>query len=191
VAKSPTLKVDGGAPPVDADQDPDRVDELEPGAVHVDLGGAADELEPGWSRETLRSLVAVPFLALHLLERRRGPADAWLPDDGELDVMATPLYNLVVRSVRLRPLARYGDGVAFTAATGTYVAGESRRIALWRVQHADGGEPAPDADVAHLFTRPAEQPPPSRHDEPPRPSGPPPIVVDDVRPWRPPSVPNQ
>jgi hypothetical protein len=188
VAKAPTLKVDGGAPPVDVDRDPDLVDELEPGAAHVDLG-ADLELEPGWSRETLRSLVAVPFLALHLLERRRGPADAWLPDDGELDVMATPLYNLVVRSVRLRPLARYGDGVAFAAATGTYVAGESRRIALWRVEHVGGAEPAPDADVAHLFTRAAE--PQARHEEPPRPSGPPPIVVDDVRPWRPPSVPSE
>lgn len=183
----PTLKVDGGAPPADVDLDPDHVAEPAPGAVAVDLGADA-ELEPGWSRETLRSLVAVPFLALHLLERRRGPADAWLPDDGELDVMATPLYNLVVRSVRLRPLARYGDGVAFAAATGTYVAGESRRIALWRVEYANaGGAPAPDADVAHLFTRPAE----ARHDEPPRPSGPA-VDVADVRPWRgPPTVPSE
>jgi hypothetical protein len=181
----PTLKVDGGAPPPPVDDVPDDADApLEPGAVRLDDPGDV-ELEPGWQRETIRSLVAVPFLALHLLERRRGPADAWLPDDGELDVMAVPLYNLVVRSVRLRPLAKYGDAIAFTTATGTYVAGESRRIAIWRAEYVPGEPIAPDADVSHLFTRPTEPQP--RHDAPPQPSGPP--IDVDVRPWRPPNVP--
>jgi class 3 adenylate cyclase len=142
------LDVDGGTPPATDERDDA---EREHGAGQPAPPPIAEPgLEPPppeWTRETVRTFVGLPFMVAHLYARRRGPADAWLPDDDELDLMVGPLLNMANRYAMSRSLARFGDPVAFAAAVGTYSTAESRRIALWRLEHAEGAEPGPDADL--------------------------------------------
>lgn len=173
VAKS-ALEVDGGDPPAPQDAEHGRP---EPGLAEPQplVQPLAPELEE-WAPETVRTLVALPFMAAHLVARRRGPADAWMPDDEELELMAGPLLRMANRYSMLRALARFGDPIAFAAATGTYTVAESRRIALWRLQtDADAWE-APDADLAAAGLHVVAE----------RPGEP-----ATVRPWRPPVVPEE
>jgi hypothetical protein len=169
----PSLDVDGGQPPPPTAEHGD-----EHGGEHGAAGPQPPppelqlEASPEWTRETVRTFVGLPFMVAHLYARRRGPDDAWMPDDGELELMTAPLVNMVNRYAATRALARFGDPVAFAAAVGTYTTAESRRIALWRLEHADAGDvpPMPDEELAGLHVA-AETPPGA------------------VRAWRPPRVP--
>jgi hypothetical protein len=169
--RTPSLAVDGGTPPPPPDRD-EPVEQQQPGAPPVVQPPLVEELPDLWTSETIRTFVALPFMAAHLYARRRGPDDAWLPDESELDLMAGPLLNMANRYDMVRRLARFGDPVAFAAATGTYVTAESRRIALWRLEHEGPEPPAPDADLpAGVGVTEAAQPAPVR---PWKPTTPPP-----------------
>jgi hypothetical protein len=151
VAKKPALDVDGGTPPPTAgDADPDQP--LGPEAPPVDQPPGPEEAPPEWTRDTVRTIVALPFMAAHLFARRRGPADAWMPDEDELDLMVGPLLNMANRYTVTRAFARFGDPVAFAAAVGTYTTAESRRVALWRLEHGQPAEatPSPDEELHGL-----------------------------------------
>lgn len=182
------LTVDGGTPPQPKKKRVTRKGDPavapQPGPV---VGTADTELEPvRWSEETVTVLVSIPFMVAHGFARRRGPADAWKPDRAELDLMVAPLVSMANRYTVLRALARFGDPIAFVSATGAYVGGESHRIDRWRATHEPAvPPPPPDADLAGLGTA-ATAP-----GEPPRRDTGSPIVVEGVRPWRPPMLPTE
>jgi hypothetical protein len=168
----PRLDVDGGTDPPAVDEHGDQHGEHgEPGGPQPPPPPVELEPPPEWTRDTVRTFVGLPFMVAHLYARRRGPADAWMPDDAELDLMVGPLLNMANRYAMTRSLARFGDPVAFAAAVGTYTTAESRRVALWRLEHGQGAEPtpAPDADLAglHVAAEDAQAP---------------------VRAWRPPTI---
>jgi hypothetical protein len=168
VVAKPSLQVDGGQPPPAADEP--ELDQAAGGpAVAPALEPELEQPPALWERDTVRTIVALPFMAAHLFARRRGPADAWMPDEDELDLMAGPLLNMANRYTVTRSLARFGDPVAFAAALGTYTTAESRRIARWRLEHAETA-PMPDQDLDGLHVAASE------------PAG------TGFRPWRPPVV---
>jgi hypothetical protein len=170
VGKGPALDVDGGTAPAPVG-DADQERPLGPDAPPVVQPPGLEEAPPEWTRDTVRTIVALPFMAAHLFARRRGPADAWMPDEDELDLMVGPLLNMANRYTATRAFARFGDPVAFAAAVGTYTTAESRRVALWRLEHAQPGEatPSPDEELhgLHVAADRVQAPP---------------------RPWRPPVV---
>lgn len=139
--------------------------ELPPEPGLAELGAEPD---PGWSLESVESLVAALFLLPHLVAvRAGGPPDAFLPDEGERTAMARPAHAILQRSIRARALGRYGDGVALVTATGTYVASEADRVARYRADHSSD-EPPPDVELQGLGVRAGDN-------------------VEQVRPWRPPA----
>jgi hypothetical protein len=169
------LEVRGGEPPPE-EPDVDHAAQPTPEAPPVVAPGLV-EPPAEWSREAVETFVALPFMAAHLFARRRGPADAWMPDDAELDLMAGPLLNMANRYSWLARFARFGDPLAFASAAGTYTVAESRRIARWRLEN-EGVPAAPDEEIGFAGLHVAAE----------RPGGqsPPP-----VRPWRPPVVPEE
>jgi hypothetical protein len=145
----PRLDVDGGTDPPPAAEHGDEHG-AEPPGPQPPPPPAELEPPPEWTRDTVRTFVGLPFMVAHLYARRRGPADAWMPDDDELDLMVGPLLNMANRYAMTRSMARFGDPVAFAAAIGTYSTAESRRIALWRLEHQAAEQAPPDADLAGL-----------------------------------------
>ena len=149
-------------------------------APPVQSAGSVDE--PEWSRETLKTIVALPFMAAHIVARRQGPPDAWMPDDDELDLMTSPLLGMANRYSMLRALARFGDPVAFTAAVGTYTVAESRRIALWRLQYAEAYDPTAEEELLAAGLHVASEEPAAR------PQRAPVTAPGGVRAWKPPNL---
>jgi hypothetical protein len=167
------LEVRGGEPPPE-EPDVDAAAQTAPEAPPVVAPGLVVEPPAEWSREAVETFVALPFMAAHLFARRRGPADAWMPDDAELDLMTAPLLNMANRYSLLRRFARFGDPLAFASAAGTYTVAESRRIARRRLEN-EGVPPAPDEEIGFAGLHVAAE----------RTGG----QSAPVRPWRPPAVP--
>ena len=178
----PLLEVDGGSAPPTGDEPRPRngggPGEEAPSPPFVQAGVVEPPEE--WSRETLKTIVALPFMAAHIVARRQGPPDAWMPDDDELDVMAGPLLGMANRYAMLRALARFGDPVAFTAAVGTYTVAESRRMTRWRLQYAEEIDEGMEEEMIPEGLHVAAERPGARPAREP--------VEAQVRPWRPPVV---
>lgn len=176
------LTINGGTPPPAADDDRPQgaggpLREEAPPASLVQSPTPVEAPEE-WSRETLKTIVALPFMAAHIVARRQGPPDAWMPGDEELDLMTGPLLGMANRYAVLRALSRFGDPVAFTAAVGTYTVAESRRIAAWRLRYAEELPIEEELDLGGIVTTAGG---------PPRTPERPPAASEGVRAWRPPA----